>query len=251
MSREGARSKALTEEGARASAAEGARLEALTDKGSVQADATIVAVPAERAADMLHETLGEEVDMFRSLGSSPIVNVHVVYDRRVCDHEFVAGVGTPVQYVFDRTEAAGVTQGQCLAVSISAAEREMRMSVSELRAHYLKALAELFPRAARAEVQVCVASREHAATFAARPGVERLRPTARTAVPGLALAGAWTATGWPATLESAVRSGHTAARVVLESLEPPNEMRARSGHDRLSSVPGHDGREHGHTGSLR
>ena len=58
-------------------------------------------------------------------------------------------------------------------------------------------------------------TREHAATFRAVPGVEALRPPAATSVPGLALAGAWTATGWPATLEGAVISGHAAARVVL------------------------------------
>jgi squalene-associated FAD-dependent desaturase len=195
--------------------AEDARMEALLDGDVVWGDAAIVAVPHERAADMLCEMLGEQVDAFRSLGSSPIVNVHVVYDRRVCDYRFAAGVGTPVQYVFDRSEAAGVKDGQCLAVSISAAEREMQMSASELRQRYLAALAELFPRAATAQVRSCVASREHAATFAARPGVEDRRPQARTSVPGLALAGAWTATGWPATLEGAALSGHAAARAIL------------------------------------
>jgi hydroxysqualene dehydroxylase len=187
--------------------------------GSVmRADAVIVAVPHTRAASMLEDALGVVAKTFETLGNSPIVNVHVVYDRRVCDLEFAAGVGTPVQYVFDRTEAVGLSHGQYLAVSVSAAEREMGMSGRDLHDHYLVALAELFPKAREAHVLLCVASREHAATFAARPGTEERRPGARTAVPGLALAGAWTDTRWPATLEGAVRSGHAAANVALQSL---------------------------------
>jgi uncharacterized protein with NAD-binding domain and iron-sulfur cluster len=184
--------------------------------GDLEGDAVIVAVPHARAAPMLEGLLGERARTWGALGSSPIVNVHVVYDRRVCDLRFAAGVDTPVQYVFDRTDAAGVRDGgQCLAVSISGAAQEMRLGAEELRERYLAALAELFPRARQASVRLCVASREHAATFAAAPGVQRLRPGARTAVAGLALAGAWTDTGWPATLEGAVRSGHAAAEVAL------------------------------------
>jgi squalene-associated FAD-dependent desaturase len=184
--------------------------------GALGADAAVVAVPHARAAAMLDGVLGAHARAFAQLGSSPIVNVHVVYDRRVCDVRFAAGVGTPVQYVFDRTEAVGLGEGQCLAVSISAAEREMCMGAEQLRAEYLGALAELFPKARGARVRLFLASREHAATFAARPGAEPLRPPARTPVPGLALAGAWTDTGWPATLEGAVRSGHRAAEVALQ-----------------------------------
>jgi squalene-associated FAD-dependent desaturase len=184
----------------------------------LRSPAVVVAVPHARAAGMLEPLLGAQARVFGELESSPIVNVHVVYDRRVCEHEFAAGVGTPVQYVFDRTEAAGVTEGQYLAVSISGAQEEMQMSAEQLRERYLSALAELFPKAGEARVLRYVASREHAATFAARPGVEQKRPAARTAVPGLVLAGAWTDTGWPATLEGAVRSGHAAARVALGRL---------------------------------
>lgn len=206
----------------------GCRVEEITAEGDhlavrgsgceLRSPAVIVAVPHARAAGMLEPLLGAPARAFGELGSSPIVNVHVVYDRHVCEHEFAAGVGTPVQYVFDRTEAAGVTEGQYLAVSISGAQEEMQMSAEQLRERYLSALSQLFPEARQARVLRYVASREHVATFAAVPGVERKRPAARTAVLGLALAGAWTDTGWPATLEGAVRSGHAAAKVALESL---------------------------------
>ena len=185
------------------------------------APAVIVAVPHARAAGLL-ETLEPDIaGGLRRIESSPIVNIHVVYDRPVCEHRFAAGVDTPVQYLFDRTAAGGVPFGcQYLAVSLSGAEREMRMSVDELRELYLPALCALLPRARDARVESFFVTREHAATFRAVPGVARLRTGARTSTPGLALAGAWTATGWPATLEGAVKSGHAAAAVALAELEP-------------------------------
>jgi hydroxysqualene dehydroxylase len=183
------------------------------------ADATIVAVPHSRAAALLEPLLSDLARRLRQLGSSPIVNLHVLYDRQVCQEPFAAGVGTPVQYIFDRTTAAGAPAGsQYLAVSLSGAEREMAMSVPELRERYLRALGELLPRAREARVELFLATREHAATFRAVPGVAALRPASRTALPGLALAGAWTATGWPATLEGAVLSGHAAAASAMSAL---------------------------------
>jgi uncharacterized protein with NAD-binding domain and iron-sulfur cluster len=94
----------------------------------------------------------------------------------------------------------------------------MSMSVDALRELYLPALEQLLPRARRAKVECFVATREHAATFRAAPGAQALRPGPETAISGLVLAGAWTGTGWPATLEGAVLSGHAAARSALRAL---------------------------------
>jgi uncharacterized protein with NAD-binding domain and iron-sulfur cluster len=91
----------------------------------------------------------------------------------------------------------------------------MGMSVESLRETYVPALERLFPRAGDAQVESFLVTREHAATFRAAPGTARLRPGPRTGVKGLLLAGAWTATGWPATLEGAVLSGHAAAEAAL------------------------------------
>jgi hydroxysqualene dehydroxylase len=125
-----------------------------------------------------------------------------------------------VQYLFDRTAAAGAPPGtQYLAVSLSGADREMAMSVDALRELYVPAIAELLPAARAAKLEYFAATREHAATFRAAPGVASLRPGPGTPVDGLFLAGAWTATGWPATLEGAVLSGHAAARSALGALE--------------------------------
>ena len=191
-----------------------------SDAERVGADAVIVALPRTRAAALIEPLDPATAGRALKLRDTPIVNLHVVYDRTVCDLPFVGGVESPVQYVFDRSDAGGVGEGmQYLAVSLSGADEEMGMSVEELRERYLPALAELFPRARTARVERFLATREHAATLRAEPGVGALRPGPRTAVPGLALAGAWTDTGWPATLESAVLSGHAAARCALESLQ--------------------------------
>jgi len=186
----------------------------------LSAQAVILAVPHARAAALLEPLIPDLAGRLRALGSSPIVNLHILYDRLVCEHAFAAGVQTPVQYLFDRTAAGGAPAGsQYLAVSLSGAEREMGMSVDALRERYLPALEQLLPRARQAQVECFVATREHAATFRAAPGVGALRPGPRTSVSGLLLAGAWTDTGWPATLEGAVLSGHAAAEAALSTLD--------------------------------
>lgn len=203
---------------------------------TVSADVVILAVPPERAARLLPRGAGPDPGQFNRLGRSPIVNVHVVYDRRVMEVPFAAGVRTPVQFVFDRTESAGIAAGQYLVVSLSAADAELEMSSDELHARYLPALAALFPAAAAASVETCFVTREHSATFRAAPGARSLRPGATTALPGLLLAGSWTDTGWPATMEGAVRSGQTAARHALSARLPgfepvePAGVAATNGH---------------------
>ncbi len=178
------------------------------------ADAVVVAVPHTAVADVVPD-LGALADVGERLGVSPIVNVHVVYDRRVTDLELGAGVGTDVQFVFDRTASAGLEEGQYLAVSLSAADPYMGRPPDDVKAAVVGSLAELFPRARAARVVDALVSREPAATFRGAPGSRAARPRAKTFVPGLVLAGAWTATGWPATMEGAVRSGNTAARHAL------------------------------------
>jgi uncharacterized protein with NAD-binding domain and iron-sulfur cluster len=123
-----------------------------------------------------------------------------------------------VQWVFDRTAGSGLRDGQYLAVSLSAADGELHATARDLKARYLPALVELLPPARHAAVRDFFVTREHAATFRAAPGARAWRLGPMTDFPGLALAGAWTDTGWPATMEGAVRSGHAAAREVMLAL---------------------------------
>jgi squalene-associated FAD-dependent desaturase len=192
---------------------------------ALAADAVVLATGPERAAQLMPVGAGVAPESLRALGESPIVNVHVVYDRPVLDVPFAAGVDTPVQWVFDRTRSAGVADGplpdgcQYLVVTLSAAVQELGMSGEAILTRYLEALEQLLPAARNAAVVRAFVTRDHAATFRAAPGQRSLRPAARTALPGFALAGAHTDTGWPATMEGAVRSGHAAACVVLAGLD--------------------------------
>jgi hypothetical protein len=160
-------------------------------------------------------------EQWRELATSPIVNVHVIYDRRVTRLPFAAAVDSPVQWVFDRTGPSGLRSGQYLAVSLSAADGYVDVPASALRERFLPAIADLFPAARDARVTDFFVTRERRATLRQVPGCERLRPGAATALPGLVLAGAWTDTGWPDTMEGAVRSGLNAARALRRGLAGP------------------------------
>ena len=181
------------------------------------ADAVVLAVPHEAAARLIPAGAlpPETVESWAGLGASPIVNVHVIYDRRVTDLPFAAAVDSPVQWVFDRTGISGLsdtgTGQQYLAISLSAADEYVDVPAAQLRERFVPALAELFPAAREAEITEFFVTRERRATFRQAPGSGALRPRAATGLPGLVLAGAWTDTGWPDTMESAVRSGLAAA----------------------------------------
>jgi squalene-associated FAD-dependent desaturase len=232
-----------------------------TGDSAYAADAVVSAVPATAAQALLP---ADAVDLGANwavaLGSSPIVNIHVIYDRPVMDEPLRAGVGTVVQWVFDRTEASGLrteagarsaaaTDGpdaaraaagplpagaQYLAVSVSAADSFVDRPVAELRREFLPALEQLLPAARTAQVADFFVTRERHATFRPAPGSARLRPPAATALPGLALAGAWTDTGWPATMEGAVRSGEAAAAEVISHLAG---LRPRDGAAERTGTP--------------
>ncbi|HWD09966.1 MAG TPA: hydroxysqualene dehydroxylase HpnE [Actinomycetota bacterium] len=197
---------------------EGPPLAVRTAEQRFTADAVILAVPHEEAAGLLPEKAFPERRQLTRLGHSPIINVHVGYDRPVMAYPFAAGFGTPVQWVFDRTASSGYGRGQLLAVSVSAADGFVGEPVEELRNLFLPALERLFPRARVAKVQTFLVTRERKATFRQAPTTRALRAKTATAVAGLFLAGAWTDTGWPATMEGAVRSGVSAARQTLAYL---------------------------------
>jgi len=178
------------------------------------ADAVVLAVPHEKAAPLIPPGALPDATVrgWAGLGASPIVNVHVIYDRPVTDLTFAAAIDSPVQWVFDRTRISGMDgPGQYLAISLSAADEYADVPAARLREQFVPALAELFPAARDAQVTEFFVTRERRATFRQAPGSGALRPKAATRRPGLVLAGAWTDTGWPDTMEGAVRSGLTAA----------------------------------------
>ncbi len=151
------------------------------------------------------------------LGTSAVVDVQLVFDRRVTDLAFFAAIDSPVQFVFDRSAAGGNARcdGQCLALSLSGADRYLAVRPGTLVAELTEHLAALVPAVGRARLVDAVVTKERAATFRAGAGSGAWRPPAGLVAEGVAVAGAWCATGWPATMESAVRSGHQAAAAVV------------------------------------
>jgi len=179
-------------------------------------DAVVLAVPHDVAASLVP---AEVPTPFADLGHSPILNVHVRYDRPVLDGPFLAGVDSPAQWIFDRTGPSNLPgAGRYLAVTVSAADAFIEQTVSELRSLFENELHRLLPRTKDATIEEFFVTREKHATFRQASGTAALRPGPVTPVPGLYLAGAWTATGWPDTMESAVRSGISAARAAQEHL---------------------------------
>jgi hydroxysqualene dehydroxylase len=153
--------------------------------------------------------------------------------------------------VFDRTShsglgKAGPASGQYLAVSLSAADDYIDMPTAALREKFLPELAALLPRMRAAVVRDFFVTRERHATFRPAPGTAALRPAATTAAPGLFLAGAYTATGWPATMEGAVRSGEAAAAALLDS---PASTGRHNGAQSASKTP--TGRHNGAQGTSK
>jgi squalene-associated FAD-dependent desaturase len=184
----------------------GTRVEALDE---LDADAVVVAVPSGESARLLGEPEPQ-------LDDSPIVSVHLLFDRAILHAPMAALLDSPAHWVFDRGRLTGhePERGQYLTVVSSGAP--------ELEALRGRELVDLIRRAmtgrlGHAELLWSRVSREPAATIALRPGSEAERRGPETGRPNVTRAGAWTATGWPATMEGAVRSGLAAARALTAS----------------------------------
>jgi squalene-associated FAD-dependent desaturase len=189
---------------------------------STTAHAVVLACPPRAAEALLPDGAVQSGSGWSdALGAAPIVNLHLIFDRPALDEPFVAAVDSPLQWVFDRTQQAGLADGQYLAVSLSAADDIVGRPVAELQEWALPHLYDLLPRAAAARLKEFFVTREPSATFRPAAGSGRHRLPTQTELPGLCLAGAWTDTGWPDTMEGAVRSGEAAtAAVVRHALAP-------------------------------
>jgi hydroxysqualene dehydroxylase len=175
----------------------------------LDADAVVLAAPPAEAARLLGAEPPE-------LGDSPIVSVHLLFDRPILEHRLAALLDSPAHWVFDRGALTGHQPpdgGQYLTVVSSGAPELL-----EIRGRGLVDLIStaLTDRLGLAELLWSRVSREPRATFAARPGTRRLRWTMRTSRTNVYLAGAWVASDWPATMEAAVRSGVAAARAIAQ-----------------------------------
>jgi zeta-carotene desaturase len=180
----------------------------------VGASGIILSVGSGGVARLLPRSCRGEFHLREISGTpvSPILSIHLWYDRHVAPYDVVGVLGRTVQWVFRHAAA----DAHRLSLVISAAHREAAWSNEKLVAAGVEDCTALFGEAARRPYHALVI-REKRATLSLSPAVEAVRPGARTPVRGLFLAGDWTATGLPATVEGAIRSGETAAESVLAS----------------------------------
>ena len=195
---------------------------------TIDCDAAICAVPPMQLAGLVGETetLAGLVEKASQLRWAPIVNLHAWFDRPVLEDAFAVAIDSPVQAVFDvtrlhgRREDAGTTH---VVLSQSAADEWIDRTFTDVTESLLDALGALFPRIREARCLDTLVLRHPRATFVPSPGSERLRPRAVTPIRGLYLAGDWTSTGWPSTIEGAIRSGIVAASHAEEQFAATDE----------------------------
>jgi zeta-carotene desaturase len=193
----------------------------VTDEGAVDASAVISALPPDRLERLCSETLRAADARLRALGEirhSPILGVHMFFDQPVMGTPHLVLPGRPTQWLFSKGRDE-MGRHHVHAV-ISAAQDWMSLDETQIGARVMRDIHWGIPSSAGIEPVAVRAVKEKRATFACTPGIDALRPRAaadpiRGGVRNLLLAGDWCATGWPATMEGAARSGFIAARAAL------------------------------------
>lgn len=178
----------------------------------------IAAVPWHQIAGLLPGELLRDEPYFAAglaLRPAPIISINLWYDAPVTDLEFVGLRGTTVQWLFNKSRILG-TEGHYISLVLSGAHEHVSRSKEELLTIACIELGTLLPATRKTKLLHSLVIKERFATFSPSPEADALRPHARTPIRGLYLAGDWTATGLPATIEGAVQSGYTAAEELLK-----------------------------------
>ncbi len=196
------------------------------------ADAYVFALPHEALLELLPEEARQAEPAFENAAKirvSPITGVHFWFDREVMQEPFVTLIDTTTQWIFNKTLLYGPNGGngakeQYLQLVISASYDLLPKSRQEIIDLCLKEVKQVLPLARDANLVKATVIKETAATFSPEPGVDRLRPNQQTRITGMFLSGDWTRTGWPSTMEGAVRSGYLAAEAVLRVAGTPKSF---------------------------
>jgi len=202
----------------------------LRDGTEIAVDACICAVPPRALAALLPEALrtSSTLRALDTFDSCPIVSAHLWFDRPVLAGTFVGLIGTTTQWVFNRSELAGLGAGRQHGISavISAGRDVVEWPAAQITETVVADVQTLLPATRAARLLQSVVVKEKRATISATPAAERLRPSSATSVANLFLAGDWINTGLPPTIESAVCSGQRAAARVVETLQVPRSAAA-------------------------
>jgi zeta-carotene desaturase len=205
-----------------------------TGSGEVVVDAVVVAAPwdgAQKLLDGVVEMVIPEVPGGRGghphadpggLDSSPIAGIHLWFDRQISGLDHAVLLDRTIQWMFHKSRIqAGIRGGDAggsyVELVVSSAKTLVNLSKNEIVELAVRELREFFPAAREAQLMKSTVIKEIHATFSPGPGVDRLRPAQATASERVFLAGDWTATRWPATMEGAVRSGYRAAEAVVRA----------------------------------
>lgn len=189
----------------------------LADGATLEARAVVSAVPWFELARLLPGELLRSEPFFAgtlALRPGPIISINLWFDRPITELRFVGLRGTTIQWLFNKSRIFGCDE-HYVSIVLSGAHAHIGRAKEELLEVALRELGELFPAARGARLLHSLVIKERFATFSPSCDAEELRPSARTPIKGLVLAGDWTATGLPATIEGAVQSGYTAAQEIL------------------------------------
>lgn len=216
----------------------------LDDGSEVSADACIAAVPHDVLPELLPDEFGADGGFLaglRHIRTAPITGVHFWFDRAVMEEPFLTLLDHTTQWVFNKSllyAQAGTSgassrcgageeqpaRGQYLQLVISASYDLVPKSRQEIIDLCLRELQDVLPATRDARLEKATVIKEVHATFSPEPGVDRWRPPQQTPVKNLFLAGDWTRTGWPSTMEGAVRSGYLATEATLSFLGRPQRF---------------------------
>lgn len=215
----------------------------LDDGTEIAADACVLAVPHDAASALLAASSNGKsnsvIENLHQIKVAPITGVHLWFDRTVMSQPFLTLLDHTTQWVFNKSallrgnksalpgegQPAELAGTQYLQLVISASYGLVSKSRQEIIDLCVRELSDVLPETRRARLIKGTVVKEVSATFSPEPGVDRLRPApADSGIRNLFLAGDWTRTGWPATMEGAVRSGYLAAESLLSEFSQPRNF---------------------------
>jgi len=191
----------------------------LRDGRVLKGDDYIAAVPYYSLRRLLPEEIIENYPSsfrgIKELSPSPILSIHLLFDRSIMDYPFAAFIDSPLHWIFNKEKIYKDSAYRGLfSIVISGAHLHVGWDKERIEEMALREIRKIFPEAGSAKLLYCKIIKEKFATFSPRPGIERYRPGQKTPLRNLLLAGDWTDTGLPATIEGAVISGYRCAEMI-------------------------------------
>jgi len=190
-------------------------------------DYLVLALPFDALDHVLPDAMESAPirDKISHFENSPITGIHMWFDRQISELDHAVLLDRTIQWMFHKSRlqpmrnegASGMSSGSYIELVVSSSKTLIDKSRSEIVDLALREVREFFPAAREATLVKSTVIKEVNATYSPRPGIDAYRPTATTTWPRVFLAGDWTATGWPATMEGAVRSGYLAAEALARA----------------------------------